>query len=172
MNQKQTETPVRVGVFATATEAADAVRTLLNTGFSRQEITVIGPSGTETWLKEFEHQEPAGDKTPAAAAAGGVVGAAIGGGTVLAAGALAGVPGLVVASGLAAWTGAVAGGLFGAMMTRGFEKEAANYYDQAVRNGQTLVAVEIHDDAPDQRLAEAARILAQAGAKPMRLPEG
>jgi hypothetical protein len=172
MDPSQSEEPVRVAIFATATDAASAVRSLLEAGFSRQEITVIGPPGTEAWLKEFEHQEPAGAKTPAAAVAGGALGAAVGGGSLLAAGALAGIPGLVVASGLAAWTGAIAGGLVGAMMTRGFEKEAANYYDQAVRNGQTLVAVEIHGTRQDARLNEAGDILQHAGAEPVSLPEG
>jgi hypothetical protein len=65
------------------------------------------------------------------------------------------------------------------MMTRGVEKELANFYQQAVLDGQILVAAE-ENNSRDQSLAQrnrptlsqAARILAAAGAKPLLLPEG
>jgi hypothetical protein len=62
--------------------------------------------------------------------------------------------------------------LVGAMMTRGVEKELANYYQQAVVDGQILVAAE--DPGPNHTaaLARAAKILSDAGAKPVPLPEG
>jgi hypothetical protein len=64
------------------------------------------------------------------------------------------------------------------MMTRGVEKELANFYQQAVIDGQILVAAE--EPSKDSRirgshrpnLMEAAQILADAGAKPLDLPEG
>jgi hypothetical protein len=57
------------------------------------------------------------------------------------------------------------------MMTRGIDKEVANYYDQAVVQGKVLVAVET--STPDEgRLGRAAKILAAAGAEPVALPEG
>ena len=73
---------------------------------------------------------------------------------------------------ITAWAGGVAGGLVGAMMTRGVEKEIANFYQQAVVDGQILVAAD--DNRPDNErsLARAARVLAESGAKPLPLPEG
>jgi hypothetical protein len=58
------------------------------------------------------------------------------------------------------------------MMTRGLEKEAADYYDQAVQEGKLLVTVE--QEHPDQRptLGEAEAVLAAAGAEPLPLTEG
>jgi hypothetical protein len=63
------------------------------------------------------------------------------------------------------------------MMTRGVEKELANYYQQAVVQGEILVAAEAPqagggDLGPQPSLEAAARILSNAGAKPLELPEG
>jgi hypothetical protein len=58
------------------------------------------------------------------------------------------------------------------MMTRGIEKETANYYDQAVVGGKILVAVEHHGPQAEKRLAQAEQILAAAGAESVPLAEG
>jgi hypothetical protein len=55
------------------------------------------------------------------------------------------------------------------MMTRGVEKELANFYQQAVIEGQILVAAE---SAEPTMLQKAGGVLAAAGAKPLELPEG
>ena len=70
------------------------------------------------------------------------------------------------------WAGGVVGGLAGAMMTRGVEKELANYYDQAVQDGKMLVAAEAKDREDTAGLAKASQILADAGAEPVPLREG
>jgi len=57
-------------------------------------------------------------------------------------------------------------------MTRGVEKEAANYYDQAVQAGKLLVTVEQCNTATQPSLAEAERIFADCGAEPLPLPQG
>jgi hypothetical protein len=74
--------------------------------------------------------------------------------------------------GIAAWAGGVLGGFVGAMMTRGVEKEAANFYEQALRKGEILVVAEAHGERATQSLAKAEEALAKAGAKPLPLPEG
>jgi hypothetical protein len=168
--------PVRVGVFSTIAATERAVSNLLAAGFTKEEITVIcSDEAKKRHFREYEHQEPAGTFAPAAAATGGVIGAALGGLTVLAFGAATGGIGLLAAGGIAAWSGGIVGGLVGAMLTRGVEKEAANFYNQAVQQGKLLVAVE--DGDPDEqnraaRLATAAEILSAAGAEPLALPEG
>jgi hypothetical protein len=68
--------------------------------------------------------------------------------------------------------GAVAGGLIGAMTTRGMEKEIADYYDQAVRKGKILVGVEYEGADQEERLALAERLLCDAGAEPIALSAG
>lgn len=164
---------LEAGVFSNVEDARKAVHQLLNAGFTIEQITVICSDQTkERYFREFEHQEPAGTFTPAAAAVGGTIGAAIGGLSVIAAAVATGGAALWAAGPITAWAGGVAGGLVGAMMTRGVEKELANFYQQAVVEGQILVAAE--EEGPDHEaiLARAANILKEAGANPVPLPEG
>jgi hypothetical protein len=72
---------------------------------------------------------------------------------------------------LGAAGGGVVGGFIGAMSTRGFEPEIADFYDQALRRGSILVSVESEHEN-DLRLVQAERILESAGAEPMSLPMG
>jgi hypothetical protein len=168
---------LEAGVFSTVDEARNAVHKLLAAGFDKDHITVVCSDTTkERLFREFEHQDPAGTHTATATIAGGTLGAFVGGLTVIAAAAGTGSLALWAAGPITAWAGGVAGGLIGAMMTRGVEKELANYYQQAVVEGQILVAAEsgpVGDPGSRQPpLETAARILADAGAKPLELPEG
>ena len=170
MATKNTEHRVEAGVFATVEDATRAVRGLLESGFTKDQITVVCSDETkERYFREFEHQEPAGTHTPTAAIAGGTIGALLGGLSVIAAGIGTGSLAIWAAGPITAWAGGVGGSLVGAMMTRGVEKELANFYQQAVVGGQILVAAETEDP---RSLREAARVLAEAGAKPLTLPEG
>jgi hypothetical protein len=172
-NRAGIETPYRIGIYATVRDAERAVEGLLAEGFSKEQITVVcSDEHKERHFKAFEHQEPAGTNTPAAAAVGGTIGAALGGLSAVAAGAATGGLALVVAGGAAAWAGGVLGGFLGAMMTRGTEKEPADYYQQAVRRGDLLVAVEVEGPQADVALARAERIFAETGAAPLPLTEG
>jgi hypothetical protein len=163
---------IRVGVFSAVEAAEKAVQGLLDAGFTKEQISVICSEETKArHFAEFE-QQPAGASAPQAAAAGGLIGAALGGFTALAAAAATGGVGLLVAGGLAAWTGGVFGGLVGAMMTRGVAKEPADYYDQSVVQGKILVAAEDEGPRRDETLPRASQILADAGAEPIPLREG
>jgi hypothetical protein len=165
--------PVRAAVFTTLAAARRAVKMLQEAGFSAKEITVICSDETkERHFKVFEHQQPAGANTPLAATVGGTVGATIFGLSAVAAGAAtSGVP-LIVIGGWALATGGILGGFVGAMLTRGIEKEAADFYDQAVVKGDILVAVEHHGPQHAARMVQAEHILAQAGSEPVALQEG
>jgi hypothetical protein len=167
------EKPIRFGVFSNIGAADHAVSQLLAAGFTEEQITVVCSDETrEQYFRPFEHQRPAGAGTPAAAAIGGAVGAAVSGLTTVAAGVASDAVALVAAGGAGAWTGGILGGFLGAMMTRGKEKELANYYDQAVVEGKILVAAEDHGPQAAENLARASQILAEAGAEPLPLPEG
>ena len=169
---KTLDRPVRAAVFSSVSRARDAVESLREAGYSNDEITVVCSDATkEKYFRELEHQKQAGANTPLAATVGSIVGATLFGLTTAGVGiATGGVP-LLVAGGWGIWTGGVVGGFVGAMMTRGVEKEVANYYDQAVVEGKVLVAVEA--SPPDvHRLDRADRILSAAGAEPVALPEG
>ena len=56
------------------------------------------------------------------------------------------------------------------MLTRGVEKEAADFYDQELRRGQILVVVEDQTDHP--HFEDADRVMREAGAVPFSLREG
>lgn len=177
MNTQTAQIPsdrtVEVGVFATVEEAERAVMGLLDAGFDKEQITVIcSDESKERYFTEFEHQEPAGTFTSAAALAGGAIGALLGGLPVIGVAIATGSVVLWVAGPALAGAFGLAGGLVGAMATRGIEKEIANYYQQAVLDGQILVAVEAKGPNRVPRLEEAARIFSAIGAMPLSLPEG
>ena len=165
--------PVRAAIFTNIQQAQRAVGKLPEAGFRQPEITVVCSNEVkEQHFRAFEHQKQAGTNTPAAATVGGAIGATLFGLSAVAAGAATGGVPLAIAGGWALMTGGLAGGFLGAMLTRGLEKEAADYYDQAVSLGKILVAVEIHGSDAARRLAMAWQILREAGSEPVPLPEG
>jgi hypothetical protein len=172
-NQHTLDGTFEAGVFSDIDDARRAVQGLLAAGFTTEHISVLCSDETkELYFKEFEHQDPAGTHTGKAAVVGGTIGAAVGGLAVIASAVATGSLTLWAAGPITAWAGGVAGGLVGAMMTRGIEKELANYYQQAVMDGQILVAAEDHGPNREASLARAAEVLAKAGALPVELPEG
>ena len=163
------------GVYSSIDKAKQAVHGLLQAGFRPAQITVICSDQTkEQHFREFEHEQPAGSQTAEAALKGGTIGGALGGFTAIAsAPAFAGLA-LWIAGPIAAviGAGAVLGGLVGAMMTRGVEKELANYYQQAVVEGRILVAAEHAGPGHQAAMSRAAQVLGEAGAEPLPLREG
>jgi hypothetical protein len=168
----KSERPIRVGIFSSLAEVDAVVSELLAAGFAKENITVVcSEEAVKKHFAQFEHQDPAGTYTPAAIVTGGIFGATLGGLATIAGLATGGVT-LLMAGGLAIWTGGVVGGLVGAMMTRGVEKELANFYNQAVTNGKILVAAEQEDISHHAMLEKADAIFARHGVHPVELPEG
>jgi hypothetical protein len=169
-NPSQSAGPIRLGIFATVPAAERAVDRLLAAGFTAEQVTVVcSDPQKERNFEAYHHEDPSGTTTPAKAIAGGAIGAALGGLTILAGAAATGGAALLVTGGAAAWTGGVFGGLIGAMMSRGVEHEVADFYDQEVQRGNILVAVEDKSESAPSRLQEAEQILSDAGAEPMSL---
>jgi len=168
----KSERPIRVGIFDSLAEADAVVNELLAAGFTKETVTVVcSEEAVKRHFAEFEHQDPAGTHTPAAAVTGGIFGATLGGLAAIAGVATGGVS-LLMGGGLAIWTGGVVGGLVGAMMTRGVEKELANFYNQAVTEGKILIAAEQEDPSRHALLEKADEIFARHGVHPVELPEG
>jgi outer membrane lipoprotein SlyB len=169
MSNHAVDLPVRVGVFSTVEAADRVVRRLLAAGFHKDHISVVtSDKSKEQQLQRVDAQPVPGENTPEAIVAGSFVGATVGGLMLAATAFVTGGVSLVAAGPVLAG-GALVGSFAGAMMTRGFEKEAANYYDQAVQKGKILVSVEDHGG---DKLAEAERIFAEAGAESVPLVEG
>ena len=172
MKAQAVEKPVRVGVFSTIQRADEAVRRLMDAGFTKDQITVIASDRfVKEHFKEFEHQPRAGENTPQAVKEGSAIGL-LGGLGALAGVVTTGGIGLLFAGMALIPAGAVLGGFVGAMMTQGIEKELAYYYDQAVEEGKILVAIEYRGPTPEASLNKAEELLAKAGAEPIELPEG
>lgn len=169
----QQKSAIRVGIFSTLRQAETVVQALLAAGFTKDHISVICSNETrQRHFAEFEHQPAPGRIDPAAVTAGGVIGAALAGLAAVAAGIATGGVALVLSGGAASWAGAVVGGLVGGMMSRGLEKELADYYEQAVTRGKILVAAEDHNPATSaQQLAAAEHIFSENGALPLTLAE-
>lgn len=176
--QVDAQLPVRGGVFETVEHARAAVEGLLVAGFSPEQVTVVCSDEEKVRsLHDYEHQHPSGTFTWLTGTTGGTCGA-IAAGLVVVVGMIAtgATPAIVaVSTGIAALAGAVFGTLVGAMLSRGVERELADYYQQSVQEGKIVVAVK--DTEKDvrrriERLQHASRILEQAGSHPVSLPEG
>jgi uncharacterized protein YcfJ len=171
-NVRTEEELVRVGVFRAKQDAEVAVSKLLDVGFAPECVTVVADEETRRrWLEEFERDRPAGERTPGRATAGSVFGG-IAGGLVGLVGVATGGPAAILLAPVFVGTGAAAGTFIGAMTSRGVEREVANYYDQALRRGDILVAAEIEKDGDRTLLDSAERVFREVGARPVPLPEG
>ena len=173
--KESSQRPIRIGIFSNVRVADDVVEELLAAGFTTEQVTVVCSEETvQKHFEAFEHQDPAGTNTPAAALAGGACGAGLAGlaAAVLMSVASLGGAALIAIGGIALWGGGVVGGLVGAMMTRGVEKELANFYNQAVEQGKILVAAEQHDPARNAMLDRASEIFIKHNAEPLPLDEG
>jgi Heat induced stress protein YflT domain len=173
VRERKTDRPVRVGVYSTVQQADRAVKDLLAAGFTTDQISVVcSDRHKEKLFGEMAHPVHTARQTAGAIATGGAVGATLGGLALAATAIATGGASLLAAGTVLVGGGALAGSFTGAMMTRGFEKEIADYYDAEVRVGKILVAVEVEGEGNQARLAQAERILAAAGAEPIPLVEG
>jgi hypothetical protein len=160
---------IQVGVFRSLEGADTAVAALVDSGFAKDQITVICPTCAVEEFPGTHREKPSGARTPRAIATGGAIGALLGGLSVVGIAASGGTA-LLVAGPLlgGAATGGILGSFVGAMMTRGLEHEVADFYDQSLRKGSILVAVETSPD--DIGRGEAARaIFADSGAEAVEL---
>jgi hypothetical protein len=151
-----------VGLFDTAAEAQNVVQDLVNSGFERNEISLVANDARGEYAKYREAgatESGAAEGAGAGALGGGVLGGVLGLlvgvgalaipgiGPVLAAGPLAAALGTAGASTLVgAGIGAAAGGLIGALVGAGIPEEDASFYAEGIRRGGTLVMVKTSDD--------------------------
>ena len=151
-----------VGLFDTSAEAQSAVQELINSGFQRNDISLVA-NDAQGQYANYREVGATGSSTAEGAGAGAVGGGVLGGvlgllvgvgalaipgiGPVLAAGPLAAALGAAGASTLVgAGIGAAAGGIIGALVGAGIPEEDAGFYAEGVRRGGTLVLVKASDD--------------------------
>ena len=155
------------GIYSSGDHAERAVDTLLNAGFTNQDISVLLPDTRST--RDFAHtkETKAPEGTATGVTAGGVIGGALG--VLVGVGALA-IPGLgpfiaagPIMAGLAGLgVGGAVGGLVGALVGLGIPEYEAKRYEGRVKNGGTLLSV--HCDTSGQ-IERAKEILKATGAE-------
>ena len=173
--------PNIVGLFDSRSEAHSTVQQLVNSGFDREDISLVSQDSARESNEGKTHPGISGSDLSKAtddtsgALKGAGIGAAVGG----IGGLLAGIAGLaipvigpIVAAGpiAAALTaalggagvGAATGGLIGALTDLGVPEDEAKDYQDQVGRGKTLVIVRASDDASAERAAD---ILESSGAE-------
>jgi uncharacterized protein (TIGR02271 family) len=149
-----------VGLFDDVREAEAVVGQITELGVARDQISIArqdssASGGTRTRAAE---DESAMSGVAGGAATGAVVGGAAG---LIASLTSLAIPGFgpilaagpIIATLTGAGIGAAAGGLVGALVDAGVPESEAEYYNEGVRRGGTLVSVRT-DDANAQRIAD------------------
>ncbi len=156
------------GIFTKPPAAEQAVRDLIESHFSPDEISIVVADREGTHEEEVEHDTGVAEGATGGAALGGVLGAI--GASLVATGVIAS-PGLAVfATGplLAALKGVVAGAAVGlevgALAGLGFWKDEAHIYAEVLKKRGVVLAV----PAEHERADHARRVFAQAGADEVR----
>jgi hypothetical protein len=161
-NMTPTHRTTVVGVFTEQAAAERAIEALYRAGFSDNQIGFVTrdtrsqdmPTATET-------ESDKGTMTAAGAVSGGVIGGILGAAAALlipgVGPAIAG--GILTATIAGAAVGAVAGGLVGALTSMGVPEEEAQYYQQELAGGRTIVTVNAAE-----RSSDALNILRSLGA--------
>jgi uncharacterized protein (TIGR02271 family) len=150
-----------IGYFPDRPSADRAYQALLDRGFSRDDVSVIGRGREDRpGLADDDHVS-AGEGV----AIGGVTGLLLGAAAMLIPGIGPVVAAGPIAAGLAGAltggvTGAVVGGITGALIDAGVSEDEARYYDERFQKGGVLVTVR----ADGQRYFDARTALEQYGA--------
>jgi hypothetical protein len=167
MTQRQILGEARGAIFDTVSQADQAIRRLRTAGFTEDELLVACPAKfKEECLCTTPSSETANVSAPEALAKGAVTGAALGG---LALGAAVLTGGLSLpAAALLVGGSTFAGGFSNLIVTKGYEVEAPDFVRRAIDAGRIVVGVEVRDKNPAGRLAEAQRLLDEAGGKQLR----
>jgi hypothetical protein len=149
-----------VGYFDQYAQAQEAVRSLVDTGFSRSDISLVASDPTGEYAKAGGVTSTEDPNAPSYTAAGAGAGAVLGGigGLLVGIGALA-LPGIgpVIAAGPLATTllgvgvGAAAGGLIGVLMDVGIPEDEAHYYAEGLRRGGAVVTASTQDEMMVER---------------------
>jgi len=142
------------GLFKVRSTAERAVETLIENGYSRDDISLLMSEATKGREFGLRMASKAPEGATAGATIGGVLGAIAAG--LVALGVIV-VPGLalvgagpVVATLAGLGAGGAAGGLTGAMIGLGIPEHEARFYSDAVEQGGILLGVYTHNDRANQ----------------------
>lgn len=164
-----TEAPVRAGVYTSVEASRQAVQALRAASFASEAICVVcseehanehfGAAVQTAGLARSEH----------AVNTAGVAGLGFGAAAILTSLLLPSGAALFAIGALAGL--AIAGTLASLFATRGLDREATDFFEQSLQEGDLLVVVEIHGDDAAQWLARAEDVFRETGARPLPLAE-
>jgi hypothetical protein len=140
-----------VGYFDDFAQAEQAVRALVDGGFSRTDISLVAGDPQGQYTKKYDvARDTVAEEEGSGLAVGAGTGAVVGGlgGLLVGLGALA-IPGVgpVIAAGplgaalLGAGLGTAAGGIIGALVDIGVAEEEAGVYAEGIRRGGAVVSL-------------------------------
>ncbi len=154
-----------LGIFGTDQDTETALHKLSDAGFSAKNISVIAKREGKVGPIKTTGESAVGTGVISGIETGGIIGAIVGLligvgfivipgiGTLLIGGPLAvalGLTGAAATTVTGAVTGAVAGGIAGGLIGIGVSNEDAKYYEECVRKGMILMAVESEADRVDE----------------------
>lgn len=149
-----------IGVFHDKDAAERALNEIRNAGITDDKISLVAKDD-----QQKQNNEEGRDNLDQNLTAGTATGGTLGGlsGLAVGAGALA-IPGIgpIIAAGpiAAGLTGAAAGGIAGGLVDMGIPQDRGNYYEEQVKSGKILTAVE----ADDNKINDVASFLRDNGA--------
>ena len=167
MMSKTESTTIRVGIFAAVDRAETAIDSLIAAGIERDAISVICSDDS----KVIRLEQTNGDQVDSlerddTTITSGVAGGVIGGLAALAGVALTGGIGILAVGPIVA--GGLTGTLLGVLVGKGVEEETARFYEQAVTDGNVLVAVHL-DDESRAKATRVDEVLRESGSAPVTL---
>ena len=143
-------------VFKTRLAADAALVKLDQAGFTKEQVTMLVTEETRCKHFAIDEDSKAGEGALDGAAIGGLSGALY---LALASAGAVLIPGLnIVVSGVllgalaGLGAGAVTGGLVGALVGLGVPEHEAKLYEDTIRKGAILIAIEAHDNATADRI--------------------
>lgn len=167
MEHRQILGEARGASFDSVAKADQAIRRLRAAGFTDAQLLTACPAKfKDACACAMPNTDSSGVSVGETVGKGAATGAAIGGlalaATVLTGGLSAPAAALLIGG------SALAGGFSNLIVTKGYEVEAPDFVRKAIHAGRIVVGVEVRDNDPAGRLAEAQRILDEAGGEELR----
>lgn len=145
-------------VFDTRFESESALRKLDQAGFTKDQVTMLVTEETRGKHFGIKESNKAEEGATTGAAVGGLVGALYlalaSAGTLLIPGLNLVVSGALIGGLVGLGAGAATGGLIGSLVGLGIPEHEAKLYEDAVRKGAILIAVEARDDFSANKVKE------------------
>jgi uncharacterized membrane protein len=138
------------GLFDSSTAAREVLYKLEGMGFSPAQINIVSADDKIGHSLSIDKETKASEGGLIGATTGGLIGAIVAGlaatGSIVIPGVNLIVFGTAIAAAAGAGLGAATGGLAGALIGLGLPEYEVKYYEDKVKEGSTLIAVEAEND--------------------------